>query len=445
MTIPSGADLEKSELMHEGAYQTFHHTTRLKGRRRTDKVKYSTSKVNVIEVQARILRLKYRRYGLKQVAVHLDEKTTVSCWLPAAGSFVHLAVESRTAQTKAEAEGITGKCAQAGNHQGRRGCCHRSSRVAAEEARNAGKHRSASRHSIHRKLSGYIRSCKMACETALIASNGTFEPLKCSSTKPALLLLHGFGASAMWQWDKQLAALCSEFNVFIPDLVFFGDSWTSSPSRTITFQAECMVKLMDALGVHTFAINGMSYGGFVGYRIATMCPSRVEKLILTAAGIGITPGEFQQVLKRWGASNLPELLVPSTAGDVQRLVDLAHVKPPQLPRWVLNQVLHTLFNYNVDEKIELAQELAAIYEDSSRTLLVPEMETLLVWGDHDEVYLPSIAERMKCQFGDKTSLVILKNGSHLGNDECSMQYNRSIIHFLRKSKKSDGEISLLNN
>lgn len=90
-----------------------------------------------------------------------------------------------------------------------------------------------------------------------------------TSRQQTVLLLHGFGASAMWQWLHQVRALGSAgFNVVMPDLVFFGGSWSSSAERSIGFQANAMSLLMQHLGKDTFHVCGISYGGFVAYRSA---------------------------------------------------------------------------------------------------------------------------------------------------------------------------------
>ena len=39
-----------------------------------------------------------------------------------------------------------------------------------------------------------------------------------------ILLLHGFGAQAEFQWYKQIESLSKEFRVIVPNLLHFGDS-----------------------------------------------------------------------------------------------------------------------------------------------------------------------------------------------------------------------------
>ncbi|KAE9457416.1 hypothetical protein C3L33_10683, partial [Rhododendron williamsianum] len=55
-------------------------------------------------------------------------------------------------------------------------------------------------------------------------------------SKPDLLLVHGFGANAMWQWGDVVRLMVPHFNVYVPDLVFFGDSYTTRPDRSESFQ-----------------------------------------------------------------------------------------------------------------------------------------------------------------------------------------------------------------
>ncbi|PKI66214.1 hypothetical protein CRG98_013382, partial [Punica granatum] len=61
-------------------------------------------------------------------------------------------------------------------------------------------------------------------------------PRRRQQSKPNLLLLHGMGANAMWQWNEFISPLVSRFNLYVPDLVFFGESYTSRPDRTEAFQ-----------------------------------------------------------------------------------------------------------------------------------------------------------------------------------------------------------------
>lgn len=85
--------------------------------------------------------------------------------------------------------------------------------------------------------------------------------------QPSILLLHGFGGSAIFQWLHQVPALLGAgYAVYMPDLVFFGGSFSSDRRRSLDFQALCMARLMETLGVAKYTVNGISYGGLVAYK-----------------------------------------------------------------------------------------------------------------------------------------------------------------------------------
>uniref|UniRef100_A0A0E0NQH6 AB hydrolase-1 domain-containing protein n=1 Tax=Oryza rufipogon TaxID=4529 RepID=A0A0E0NQH6_ORYRU len=91
------------------------------------------------------------------------------------------------------------------------------------------------------------------------------------SAKPPLLLLHGFGGDSKWTWARNLPALSRHFHVYAPDLLFFGaHSRSASPLRTVAFQARCAAEAMRLLGVDRYDVVGISYGGFVAYRLAAV-------------------------------------------------------------------------------------------------------------------------------------------------------------------------------
>jgi hypothetical protein len=76
------------------------------------------------------------------------------------------------------------------------------------------------------------------------------------SDKPVVLFLHDFVADGTLNWENQIGTFTKDFNVYVPDLVFFGGSSSSSQNeKTEAFQAECMVKMLHALGVYNEVRN----------------------------------------------------------------------------------------------------------------------------------------------------------------------------------------------
>jgi pimeloyl-ACP methyl ester carboxylesterase len=138
-------------------------------------------------------------------------------------------------------------------------------------------------------------------------------PRSANHQNPVDLLLHGFGANAMRQYGKHLQMFTSRFNVYVPDLLFFGESCTSRPERTGSFQAQCVMRLMEAHGVHRMNLVGISYGRFVGYSMAAQFQEKIERVVLCCAGVSLEEKDTNNGL--FVVSNLDEaatILLPQT-------------------------------------------------------------------------------------------------------------------------------------
>jgi len=102
---------------------------------------------------------------------------------------------------------------------------------------------------------------------------------------PTLVLLHGFPTSSHMFRDL-IPHLEDRFHVIAPDYPGFGYSEAPSPgefSYTFDNLADVTEKLMEKLGVKTFALYLQDYGGPVGFRIAVRNPQRVTALIIQNA------------------------------------------------------------------------------------------------------------------------------------------------------------------
>lgn len=264
-------------------------------------------------------------------------------------------------------------------------------------------------------------------------SNLSSQSILNKKRKPPIVLLHGFGASGIWQWAKQISVLSEKFEIFMPDLIFFGESSSEKKDRSEIFQAECVLKLMDSFGIQKFDIAGISYGGFVAYRIATLQAARVRKLILVDSGIMVRPNEHKKMLKRWKVENVKKLLLPETSEGVWKLNEVSYYKPWPIPHFILRDALEVMFRTRVEEKKELLDELEKYVHNPPDPYPIPEQEILIVWGENDEIFPVSIAERMHEHFGARSRLVVIKKSCHFVNSEKPQEFNSALINFLEDS------------
>lgn len=178
-------------------------------------------------------------------------------------------------------------------------------------------------------------------------SDGTimhcWVPTTRNESKPDLLLIHGLGANALWQWANVIPRLIRYFNVYVPDLVFFGDSSTTRPERSESFQAECVMKVMEANSVKKLSLVGLSYGGFVGYSMAAQFKEKVEKVVICCAGVCLEEKDLRDGMFK--VSNLEEatsILVPQSPEKLKELLGYSFFKlPPMglLPSCLLNDFI----------------------------------------------------------------------------------------------------------
>src|SRR3954462_15274603 len=97
---------------------------------------------------------------------------------------------------------------------------------------------------------------------------------------PAVIMLHGFGAS-LHTWEPWAQALSGNHRVIRFDLPGFGltgadPSGDYSDGRTV----QVLAALMDRLGLQRASLVGNSIGGKIAWNFAALHPDRVDRLVL---------------------------------------------------------------------------------------------------------------------------------------------------------------------
>ncbi|KAD4178010.1 hypothetical protein E3N88_26601 [Mikania micrantha] len=247
--------------------------------------------------------------------------------------------------------------------------------------------------------------------------------------KSSLVLLHGFGPHGVWQWRQQVSFLAPHFDLYIPDLVFFGESTTKSSERSEIFQATAIGKLMENIGVNKYTVVGTSYGGFVAYRMAEMWPERVEKVVIASSGVNMKPKDNGELLKRANVGKIEELMLPETAVQLRTLMRLTVSTRVYVPDFFLNDFIDKLYCENRKEKMELLKGLALGKHDPPNISPLPQ-KVLIIWGDQDNIFLLDMAKELKEILGNNASLEVMKNASHVPQLEQAKNFNRILYNFL---------------
>ncbi|KAK3129979.1 hypothetical protein QOZ80_6BG0487370 [Eleusine coracana subsp. coracana] len=117
----------------------------------------------------------------------------------------------------------------------------------------------------------------------------------------------------------QVGALSKDYDVYVPDLLFFGGSMSPASDRSPAFQAECITAALRLLGVERCAVVGFSYGGFVAFRMAEAHPSLVRSVVATGTLAAMTRSTSAAMLRRLGVASWAEVLLPHDVAGVRSL------------------------------------------------------------------------------------------------------------------------------
>lgn len=117
------------------------------------------------------------------------------------------------------------------------------------------------------------------------------RPARASAIEPALLLIHALGTSHR-VWDGLIAELRFSGPILRYDLPGHGLSELGECPYDVTSLAADAVALLDALGLRSVIVCGLSVGGLIAQELALSASTRVQAAVLcgTAARIGSVEG-----------------------------------------------------------------------------------------------------------------------------------------------------------
>ncbi|WOG85531.1 hypothetical protein DCAR_0104721 [Daucus carota subsp. sativus] len=262
-----------------------------------------------------------------------------------------------------------------------------------------------------------------------------------STAKPPLLLIHGFGPHGVWQWQQQINFFAKSYSLYIPNLVFFGGSYSTSSERSEIFQARAMGKLMEKVGVEKYYVVGTSYGGFVAFRMAEMWQDRVMKVVIANSAVNGLLSDSMELVKRGKVEKIEDLIMPEKASELRKLMNLSVFRRAYVPDFILNDFINRLYSKNRKEKLELLRGLTIGWDDIMKASPL-QQEVLIVWGEHDKIFLLDLAMELKKVLGKNVKLKVIKNASHIPQVENAWKFNNIIDTFLRDSP--DQGLSLMS-
>jgi pimeloyl-ACP methyl ester carboxylesterase len=250
-----------------------------------------------------------------------------------------------------------------------------------------------------------------------------------------LLLIHGYGA-ASWVWEKQMDVLSRNYKVYALDIIGYGYSDRPRIEYTPETYIHFLRDFMDALEIERATLIGNSMGGGIAWAMAALYPKRVEKLILIDC---VPPDVLKQVRNESfrilavvkDIPFLPYLVIASRhKNSIKRILqeclfDRRLISPALLDRqWELIRfkgstwVLHSTLKHAKDTS-RMGDYLSLINHP-----------TLLIWGEQDLVFPPSVGQSLHRAIKGSTFHLVKKSG-HIPMWETPEEVNRVILEFLK--------------
>ncbi len=247
--------------------------------------------------------------------------------------------------------------------------------------------------------------------------------------KPTLLLLHGFPTSSHMFRDL-ITELADDYHLVAPDYPGYGfSSMPAVDEFDYSFDniARLMEKFVDVVGIDRFSLYLMDYGAPVGFRIAASQPERIDTLIIQNGNAyveGIDNNFWEPIREYWkdrdavnkgldndwwknikAAYKQPEM----TNDDALRFLVTLGATKWQYTNGVPNPEAVSPDTWDhvqplLDREGNADIQLQMFYSYGTNPPLYPAWQqylrdyqppTLIVWGEHDEIFPAAGAEPYK--------------------------------------------------
>lgn len=232
-----------------------------------------------------------------------------------------------------------------------------------------------------------------------------------------IVFLHGGPGGEHRYFLPHLEALSTSFELIFYDQRGCGQS-ELDPNQNYSFEEEIetLEALRKSMGLEKLNIVGESWGSMLALLYASVYPTHVNKLFLTAA-IGTTVEgyvKFGELLTNRltpeDKNTLENLILQYKEGKIQvseifKVIDRYYLFSPE------NLIKKTKTNSNAEVNRILGNEIVNKYSDSLKLDVLSTIPILIAQGDSD-IIPPSYVEKLFVQHLPHTILKVIENCGH---------------------------------
>ena len=242
----------------------------------------------------------------------------------------------------------------------------------------------------------------------------------------AIVLIHGHPFDHT-MWQPQIHAFSEKYRVIVPDLRGYGKS-SLPETGTTRFEdyATDVIGLLNALGVDTFHVAGLSMGGQLAMECYRQAPSRVRSIILADTFAGLDTPEGKKA-RNDGADRMEREGMGGYANEsIHKMIKAGHVTTmPAIAAHVMRMMTNTL------PKAAATAMRARSERIDYLTEVLPKINVpvLILVGRQDEFTPVTKAEEMHAALPD-SQLVVIEDAGHMPNLEQPDEFNEIMLAFL---------------
>lgn len=251
------------------------------------------------------------------------------------------------------------------------------------------------------------------------------------TTKPVLLLVHGFGATTKYQWYKQVKLLSKKYRIIAPNLNYFGRSKPVKEEYAVQGQVDLLNNLLRHLKVDSLSVMGVSYGGLVSVEFAQQFGGTINQMVLFDTPVKYADSSDIEAVKNYfDAPSIEELFVPSEPEGLNKLMYLATGHKTRIPKGMLKDFHENSYAYNLSDKRKLIARLLADMNMFTEREYAFSMPILLLWGEEDKVVSLENGKRLANYLGDSTQMIVIPGAAHMPNMTHTRKFNNYLSEFL---------------
>ena len=256
-----------------------------------------------------------------------------------------------------------------------------------------------------------------------------------------VLLLHGGGYdSAFLSYRHGIGPISEHHRVFAPDWPGYGESDKPEMQYSTEYYVDFLGRLMDAFGLETASLVGISMGGAIALGFSLRSPQRVDKLVLVDSyGLGgEVPGG---VVVSYALVRLPLLnkLVWAALGRSRRMVRASLQTVVYDPRAITENLVDEIYQlaqkpgvgkaWRSWQKNEIGWEgLRTNFVDRLHALALP---TLILHGSEDR-YVPVAWARRAHALIKDSELQVFPRCGHWLTLERPGEFDSAVLEFLAR-------------